>query len=55
VLAAITFTQVVELLVLFMIMNLVILAPIMLAVFRTYLEYQENNALRRQRAASPRY
>lgn len=54
-LAVITITQILELLLLIIIVHAVILAPIMLAVFRTYLEYQENQTLRRQRAANPRY
>jgi hypothetical protein len=52
VLAAITFTKVLELLLLIIIVHMVLLAPVMLAVFRTWLEYQENQALRRQRASS---
>jgi hypothetical protein len=52
VLAAITFTQILQLLVLITIVHVVLLAPVMLAVFRTWLEHQENQALRRQRAAS---
>ncbi|MEA2296325.1 MAG: hypothetical protein QOE86_3964 [Solirubrobacteraceae bacterium] len=51
-LAAITFTKVLELLLLIIIVHMVLLAPVMLAVFRTWLEYQENQALRRQRASS---
>jgi hypothetical protein len=52
VLAAITFDQILELLLLIVIVHVVLLAPVMLAVVRTWLEYQENQALRRQRAAS---
>ena len=52
VLAAITFEQILELLLLIIIVHVVLLAPIVLAVVRTYLEYQENQALRRQRATS---
>jgi hypothetical protein len=54
VLAAITFDQILELLLLIVIVHVVLLAPVMLAVVRTWLEYQENQALRRQRANSTR-
>jgi hypothetical protein len=54
VLAAITFTQILELLLLIVIVHVVLLAPIVVAIFRTYLEYQENQALRRQRATTTR-
>jgi hypothetical protein len=52
VLAAITIDQILELLLLIVIVHVVLLAPIVLAVFRTWLEHGENQALRRQRAAS---
>ena len=50
--AAITIQQILELLLLIVIVHVVLLAPVMLAVVRTYLEYQENQALRRQRSSS---
>jgi hypothetical protein len=50
--AAITISQILELLLLIAIVHVVLLAPVMLAVFRVWLEWQENNALRRQRARS---
>ena len=52
VIAAITIQQILELLLLIVIVHVVLLAPVMLAVVRTYLEYQENQALRRQRSSS---
>ena len=45
----ITFSQVILLIVVFTIMNVVILAPIMLALFRAYLEWRENEAIRASR------
>ena len=45
----ITFSQVILLLVVFAIMNVVILAPIMLALFRAYLDWRENEAIRASR------
>jgi hypothetical protein len=50
--AAITIEQILELLLLIVIVHVVLLAPVVLAVIRTYLEYQENQALRRQRSSS---
>lgn len=49
VLAAITVVQIIEILVIFAIMNVVILTPVILAVLKTYLEYNENQELRRSR------
>lgn len=47
--AFITFEQVVLLIVVFTIMNVVILAPVLLALFRAYLEWRENEAIRQSR------
>jgi len=49
VLAGITFSELVLLIVVFLIMNVVLLAPVALAVLRTYLEWRENEAIRRSR------
>jgi len=49
VIAGITFEEIVELIVVFTIMNLVLLAPVFLALFRTYLEWRENEVLRQSR------
>jgi hypothetical protein len=49
VLAAITLTQILQLLALIIILHVVLLAPFMVAGFRTWLEYQENEKIRRAR------
>ena len=49
VVAGITFTEIVELIVVFTIMNVVLLAPVVLALFRAYLEWRENEAIRQSR------
>lgn len=41
--------DIVLLLVVFTIMNVVILAPVVLALFRAYLEWRENEAIRQSR------
>lgn len=45
----ITFSEIVLLLVVFGIMNVVLLAPVLLALFRAYLEWRENEVLRESR------
>ncbi len=45
----ITFSQLILLLVVFAIMNVVLLTPVMLALFRAYLEWRENEAIRQSR------
>jgi hypothetical protein len=49
VLAGITFSEIVLLIVVFTIMNVVLLAPVVLALFRAYLEWRENEAIRQSR------
>lgn len=49
VLAGITFSEIILLIVVFTIMNVVILAPVLLALFRAYLEWRENEAIRASR------
>lgn len=49
VLAGITFEEIVLLIVVFTIMNVVLLAPVVLAVFKTWLEWRENEAIRQSR------
>ncbi len=49
VVTAISLTEVIELLIVFAIMNVVILAPIVLALFRAYLEWRENETIRQSR------
>jgi hypothetical protein len=49
VLAGITFSEIVLLIVVFTIMNVVLLAPVLLALFRAYLEWRENEAIRQSR------
>ena len=49
VLAALTFEEVVLLIVVFTIMNVVLLAPVLLALFRAYLEWRENETIRQSR------
>ena len=41
--------DIILLVVIFTIMNVVLLAPVVLAVFRTYLEWRENEAIRQSR------
>jgi hypothetical protein len=48
VLAAITFTQILELLALFIVLNVVLLAPFMLAGVLTWLEFHHNQGIRRR-------
>jgi hypothetical protein len=49
VVAGITLTQIIELLIVFTIMNVVLLAPVILALFRAYLEWRENETIRQSR------
>ena len=49
VVAGITFEQILQLLVLIIIVHAVLLAPVVVAVFRTYLEWRENEAIRQSR------
>ena len=49
VLASITFEEIVELIIVFTLMNVVLLAPVGLALFRAYLEWRENEVLRQSR------
>ena len=49
ILAGITFSEIVLLLVVFAIMNIVLLAPVILALFRAYLEWRENETIRESR------
>jgi hypothetical protein len=47
--AGITFEEIVLLIVVFTIMNVVLLAPVVLALFRAYLEWRENEVIRQSR------
>ncbi|MEJ7891294.1 MAG: hypothetical protein WKF94_01460 [Solirubrobacteraceae bacterium] len=47
--AFITFSEVILLLVVFTIMNVVLLAPVILALFRAWLEWRENEVIRQSR------
>lgn len=47
--AGITLSEIVLLIVVFTIMNVVILAPIILALFRAWLEWRENEVIRQSR------
>ncbi|MEA2124780.1 MAG: hypothetical protein QOI80_1562 [Solirubrobacteraceae bacterium] len=49
VVAGITFSEILLLIVVFTIMNVVLLAPVLLALFRAYLEWRENEAIRQSR------
>jgi hypothetical protein len=49
VLAGISFSQIILLIIVFTIMNVVLLGPILLALFRAYLEWRENEAIRQSR------
>ncbi len=49
VMAGLTFEEVILLIVVFTIMNVVLLAPVVLALFRAYLEWRENEAIRQSR------
>ena len=49
VVAGITFEEIVLLIVVFTIMNVVLLAPVILALFRAYLEWRENEVIRQSR------
>lgn len=49
VVAGITFSEIVLLLVVFTIMNVVLLAPVVLALLRAYLEWRENETIRASR------
>lgn len=46
---AITLTQIIELAIIFTLMNVVMLAPVVLALFRAYLEWRENETIRASR------
>jgi hypothetical protein len=47
--AGITIEEIVLLLVVFTIMNVVLLAPVVLALFRAWLEWRENEVIRQSR------
>ncbi len=49
VVTAISLTEVIELVIVLGLMNAVILAPIVLALFRAYLEWRENETIRQSR------
>lgn len=49
VVAGITLEEIVLLIVVFTIMNVVLLAPVVLALFRAYLEWRENETIRQSR------
>ena len=49
VLAAITFTEILQLLVLIIVLHVVLLAPFMIAGFFAWLEYHPNQSIRRSR------
>jgi hypothetical protein len=49
VLAGITFEEIVQLIVVFTIMNVIILAPVILALFRAFLEWRDNETIRQSR------
>lgn len=49
IIAGITFEEILLLLFVFTLMNVVLLAPVVVAVFRTYLEWRENEVLRQSR------
>lgn len=49
VLAGITLTQIVQLIIVLTLVNVVILAPVVLAFFRAYLEWRENETIRASR------
>ena len=49
VLAGITFSEIILLIVVFTIMNVVLLAPVVLALFRAWLEWRENEVIRQSR------
>jgi hypothetical protein len=49
VVAGITFSEILLLIVVFTIMNVVLLAPVVLALFRAYLEWRENETIRQSR------
>lgn len=50
ILAGITFEEILLLLFVFTIMNVVLLAPVILALFRAYLEWRENEVIRQSRS-----
>ncbi len=47
--AGITFSEILLLLVVFTIMNVVLLLPVVLALFRAWLEWRENEVIRQSR------
>jgi len=49
VVVGITLSELVQLIIIFTLMNVVILGPIVLALFRAYLEWRENEAIRASR------
>ena len=49
VVAGITLSEILLLVVIFAIMNVVLLGPVLLALFRGYLEWRENEAIRQSR------
>jgi len=49
VLAAITFTEILQLLLLIIVLHAVLLAPFMIAGFFAWLEYHQNQRIRRSR------
>lgn len=49
VIAGITLTEIVELIIVLTMMNVVLLAPVGLALFRAYLEWRENETIRASR------
>ena len=49
VVAGITIEEIIQLIVFLAILHVVLLAPVVLAVFRTYLEWRENEVLRQSR------
>jgi hypothetical protein len=51
VLAAITFGQILEILALAIVLHVILLAPVVVAVVRAWLEFQDNQRIRRARGA----
>jgi hypothetical protein len=49
VVAGITFEEIIQIIVVLTIMHVVLLAPVVLALFRAYLEWRENEVLRQSR------
>ncbi len=50
--AGITFSQILLILVIFGIMNIVLLTPVILCFVKTFLEYNENQEIRRRRGSA---